>query len=294
MTRRSVKQSLDELLKTLDQYPNPSDKVSKKAQKAYFLANQSNLAQWRRSIRHPRFRKELGQLQQECRNEKDEIAVHEKIKQLFDKWDLPRLTPRLLMNLPPIDQARCTDYLENFLSCFEGNSGPPMGASPVDVLNHLSEDYPEYVVLRVRCHDHPVGELLGIIQDILARTTKKPVSYRRRLDKAKFQFQVFDLAGEAMPFDEIARQLGRSQSTIKSAYVVASKNILGERIQKKKAAIINYEPQTHIRKCPVCKKAKTAEHLCPKTFAYIHQGHKSQKELTGYKETGPKQNSPWS
>ena len=97
-----------------------------------------------------------------------------------------------------------------------------------------------------------------------------------------------------MPFDEIARQLGRSQSTIKSAYVVASKNILGERIQKKKAAIVNYEPQTHIQKCPVCKKAKTLEQLCPKTFAYIHQGHKSQKELTGYKENGPKQDSVWS
>jgi hypothetical protein len=229
-----VKQSLDELLETLDQYPNPSGKVSKKAQKAYFLANQSNLAQWRSRIRHPRFRKELGQLQQECGNEKDEITVHEKIKQVFNKWDLPRLTPDLLMNLPPIDQAKCTQYLDNFLSCFEGNSGPAMGASPVDVLNHLSEDYPEYVELRVRCHDHPVSELLGIIEDILTRATKETVPYRRRLDKAKFQFQVFDLAGEGMTFDDIARQLHRPESTIKSAYLVACISILGEPLKKKK------------------------------------------------------------
>jgi hypothetical protein len=63
-----------------------------------------------------------------------------------------------------------------------------MGASPVDVMNHLSEDYPDYIELRVRCHDHPVSELLGIIEDILTRATKETVPYRRRLDKAKFQF----------------------------------------------------------------------------------------------------------
>jgi hypothetical protein len=101
--RRSVKQSVDELLETLDQYPNPWGKVSKKAQKAYLLANQSNLAQWRCRIRHPRFRKELGQLQRECKGEKDRITAHQRINQLFNKWDLPRLTPNLLMNLPPID-----------------------------------------------------------------------------------------------------------------------------------------------------------------------------------------------
>jgi hypothetical protein len=83
--------------------PNPWGKVSKKAQKAYLLANQSNLAQWRCRIRHPRFRKELGQLQRECKGEKDRITAHQRINQLFNKWDLPRLTPNLLMNLPPID-----------------------------------------------------------------------------------------------------------------------------------------------------------------------------------------------
>jgi hypothetical protein len=61
---------------------------------------------------------------------------------------------------------------------------------------------------------------------------------------------------------------------------------MGESVKKKRATLVNFE-LTHLQKCPICKKAKTARELCPKAYAYIHQDHKYQKELTGYKENGP-------
>lgn len=110
---------------------------------------------------------------------------------------------------------------------------------------------------------------------------------RRRLDRVDFYLTVYDRAESAQTFSAIARALKQRVSTVKSAYLAASRQIFGQetRPSKKALPLTRFDAEAHCQKCAICQKARTPEELCPKALAYANQDRKAQRELTGYDST---------
>ena len=285
---------------------SPCNEMGKKIKKAYVQAGEAAFAHCRFRLRDPQVRKELQQLQSLCReelskNDPDKYMLWERIGQVTDKWSIPRFTENILLNMPPIDDADCTRYLDRVLLVYAEMYGIYMINPPIYVMNHPNQNYLD---LRIVNYDRPVNELLPLIEDAIksARENKKKRKQqgrnisppqRRRLDKVDFQLKVFDMATEGKTFREIARHLRKRESTVKSAYLIACHHIAGKKIDKKrKAFLFHFNAETHLRECPTCKKAEREEQFCPKALAYAGEDYKSQRELTGFNtiaDRAPKQ-----
>lgn len=141
-----------------------------------------------------------------------------------------------------------------------------------------------YLNLRVDL-DHPVEALLPLIEKELGRFSREHrQGRRRRLDTVAFHLGVFDRAEAGETFKAIASNLGKRSSTVKSAFLVARRNIYGSipGPSKGKLPLRDFDPEKHSRDCAVCKTAQTFETMCAKVRKYALQDHKSQRELTGF------------
>src|SRR5262249_25680129 len=118
----------------------------------------------------------------------------------------------------------------------------------------------------------------------LKQTLSKSAKTRRRLDRVDFQISVFDLAQEGHTFNTIARRVSRSESTVKSAYLRASRNVFdldpsrsGAR-RKTALPLGAFDPDDHARAGAVCRLASTFEEMCGPARAFAAQDHVSQRQ----------------
>lgn len=120
-----------------------------------------------------------------------------------------------------------------------------------------------------------------------------PKSSRQRMDKIGFYLRVYDQTETGKSFSEVARTLKRPLSTVKSAFLRISKEILGLRpmdkdsgeggrkdppITRKKTILARFEPESHLMECTTCKEAKTFEDMCAKAQHYALQDYSSLRE----------------
>lgn len=214
-------------------------------------------------------------------------AVYKHIEQMQQKWQFP-LTDSAIRKMPPVDNPRFTKYLDAWLSRYFKRVGLYQ-ISPVEMWREFPYADGRFIDFHLRIdRTHPLSELLPLIGDrlnfILSPIAPQPGrARRRRPDKADFNLKVFDLAfQEQKTFSAIARQLHQRPSTVKSAYLVASRNIFGKPLRKKEALRAAFDPHNHIPNCPTCKIAQRPDKFCPKALAWINQAYKSQRELTGF------------
>ncbi len=124
---------------------------------------------------------------------------------------------------------------------------------------------------------------------------------RKHFQKFDFYLQVFDLVhpspfGEAMSFREASRRLGRSISTLRSAYAAACWMIGATARDSKLLIELEHDCST----CPTCSKAKTADQMCKMFQNHLPQVPRYSRELlqtpdqldrhaasTGYKHHKP-------
>ena len=142
---------------------------------------------------------------------------------------------------------------------------------------------PDHFIITVK-KGYPVDDLLLFI-DRQLRSIYRAKRRRRRTDKAEFQLRVFDLAMEAKTFSEIARELQRRISTVKSAYLVACHKIYGPGKQRKKSLpLVSFDPRNHCQTCPTCQSAQKPTELCSQARLYMAIDTRGQREQTGYTE----------
>ena len=97
---------------------------------------------------------------------------------------------------------------------------------------------------------------------------------RFRPDSTVFQLAVWDEALASRPFKDIAQELRRKVSTVKSAFLVAGKKIYGASSppSKRQAALSGLDKANHVETCQTCKAAQRAEDMCPRARLYAGVG----------------------
>lgn len=246
----------------------------KKGDEATLQAQRAQATRWRYLLRNPDFRndlKRLSSLQGNIRRTKKFLELRETIA---DKWGLLWIPGKAILRSFWLEDTQDIPDLEPF--------GAEWGVdySPVAVTK-LTED--RFLFLRVDLQ-HPVEDLLPLIEKELREVTQSRTITRRRLDKVDYHLQVFKLVVAGHSFPQIAKTLNRRPSTVKSAFLAASRNIFGAaKIPRKKAlALANFDPSTHMKSCPTCQKAKHGKELCTPALLYANQDFKAQRETTGH------------
>jgi hypothetical protein len=121
---------------------------------------------------------------------------------------------------------------------------------------------------------YPVDLLVPLVErELRAKALGYPRG-RARLDQIDFHLKIFDGASEGQTFPEIAARMRRKLSTVKSAYLVASRNIFGPQRgpSKRGAPLKGFDHEGHCQRCPVCVRAKTGQEMCGKARAYARVG----------------------
>lgn len=154
-----------------------------------------------------------------------------------------------------------------------------MSYTPV-VTTELKED--RFLFFRIDL-EHPLEDLLSLIEKELREVYGTRPRRRRRLDRVDFQLRVFDLAEEGKTFSTIAAELQHRPSTIKSAFLVARRNVFGRAgvPSKKRLPLASFDTYEHVVGCPTCQGAQRFEQMCQKARLYANLDTKSQRELTG-------------
>lgn len=208
---------------------------------------------------------------------KVERAIYRRIETLRARWRYP-VQEFVVAAMPPGDVKR-TKYLDKWLIRYFERIGLEE-IRPVEMWREFPFDDGRFIDFHLRIdRTHPVSELLPLIGDkldfILNPITREPSpARRRRSDKADSNLKVFDLASQGQTFSQIAKELHQRPSTIKSAYLVASRNIFGKPLRKKQAPIASFDPHKHTEKCPICPEARRVEELCPQARSYANQDRK--------------------
>jgi hypothetical protein len=112
---------------------------------------------------------------------------------------------------------------------------------------------------------------------------------RRRVDRAIFYLDVFDLVQAGMPFTQVAAKLRRRPTTVKAAYGAAIAQIFkGTRVPRSRSPSKSlaratydwdrFDPSSHYRSCAQCSTAKMAEEMCPPLRQYALQGERGRSE----------------
>lgn len=127
----------------------------------------------------------------------------------------------------------------------------------------------------------PIEGLLPLIQEELREAEalyREGKRKRHRIDKIDFQISVYDTAEEGKSFPEIARALRKRVTTVKSAYLVARRNIFGSDASRPRKSLEDFDAHSHCASCPQCRKAQGVEQMCAKALQYAGRDYKSQRE----------------
>jgi hypothetical protein len=218
---------------------------------------------WHYLVRHPGFRAEV-------RTVRDAFEAHaadreQQRRELVQRWNLQEYPLDLLLH-PKIspDLHRRFHYYDSFAEKelverpvrLSGPESLPASGSSIPTKNKSDS-----IALTVDL-SYPIDVLLPLIHEEL-RTAKMSPSTRKHRDKEFFKLDVFDRALEGFPFYAIAQQFKAKESTVKSAFLVACRNIFGITPVRKKALLGEYIQGHDFEHCPICSKVKTADDLCP-------------------------------
>src|SRR5262249_32633825 len=118
-----------------------------------------------------------------------------------------------------------------------------------------------YLNLRIDL-DHPADTLLPLIERELGRYSRQYRRQRRRLKEAPFNLRVFDLAESGETFKAIFQTVRKPVTTVRSAYLTASRNVFGPGLthSKKTLPLVNFDANAHCETCPTCRKATLPNH----------------------------------
>jgi hypothetical protein len=241
-------------------------------------------ARWRYLVRNPGFRHELKTLNRLWFNPgpAGPPGFHAEREAAVARWNLRDIPIELIERF-------------SFLMAREGYAGLErhrfvdgrieLGSAvftPIVDFRDFTDASRRFLNIRIDT-ENPIEALVAAFE-ATARELLAPAKKKRRLDKTDFYLQVFDLAESGTTFRSIAAKLASKPSTVKSAYLRASRNIFGpERGPSKKSAPHNdIDSATHVAKCPECGKAQKVEELCAKARGWANQDYKSQREATGY------------
>ena len=240
-------------------------------------------ARWRFLLRNPVFQNDMQSLNDRCYGKESATKLTEEDRrEIADKWGLLSIPWEAILYWPgtPVELK---DYplLERFAKTYL-----ILDYSPV-VVTELRDNRFLFLLLDL---NHPIQDLLPLIEQELrqARTDKK--QKRNRLDKAGDQIKVFDLAIEGVSFPKIAKTMGRRVSTVKEMFFSAARNVYGspEPPSKEKQAedrlLFRFDPKTHTETCEICKDAKSFDQFCKAMQHYANQDQVALREITDHRD----------
>ena len=276
-------------------------------------------ARWRYLLRNPAFRAEFQEvLRLHHRDERGMATL--KLRQFLPKWELarlpqevlrPRMHPRFghLASFPEVSVENLQFY-EQLFGDFDESTPFVHPAHP----QHIPEDDDEssnrfeegFLTLTVNVK-YPLDVLLWLVEREIRqqredrqefesqyrRLKQRPRPYKRpRPEKADLYLAVFDRAEQGETFAAIAKAIRQRPSTVKSAFLAASRNIYGlEAAPSKKALpLSDFDANTHTPKCPTCKVANTFDAMCLRAKRFALQDPKGGRELTRFdtvRDTSP-------
>ena len=239
----------------------------------------AQLVTWRYLVRNPNFQSDMRNLRQSMIDGPAGLSEFmSECESVADKWGLLRIPPSAIVYWPGEDlnrdEVRDTEHYGSEFA---------VSYSPV-ASTELRDD--RFLFLRVDL-EQPGDVLLPLFQEELRQQTEKRLRRRRRLDKVNFCLEVFDRAKDGATFLEIAAELNRRPSTVKSAYITAAHNIFGpaRAPTKDRLPLAYFDLTAHVRGCTTCGNAKTAEEMCREARLYVRQDYKAQREITGHDTT---------
>ena len=235
---------------------------------------------WRYLLRNPDFQNDLQSLHKLQRINKGGLEWFNACEEVADKWGLVRIPGEIIIYWPGVP-LEPEDYpaLEQYWSQFDMS----VDYSPV-ASTELRDD--RFLFFRVDLN-HPVQDLLPLIEEELREQTHHRRRKRTRADKVDFHLQVFDMASKGKTFRVIARVLSSRVSTVKSAFLSASSRIFGSDTIPSKDTLAEtrtfagFDKHTHMQKCGICKSAEDPKDFCDAARRYMSQDQVSQRESTG-------------
>jgi hypothetical protein len=190
----------------------------------------------------------------------------------FPVWELRRGRAERRINSKPPFPKLTNETVAEYEKIL-GEAGPPVTAiEDYDGETHLTPQElgdPRTLYLAVDLA-YPQDVLVALMEDELRKAIDRRHQFlatrsgRRRPDKVDFYLQVYDRAHEGQSFGTIAKTLGKSGSTVRTAFAVAARNIFGPREPPSKREVVTagFKAEGHIEKCPVCKLATIPEQFC--------------------------------
>jgi len=258
----------------------------KRSSYAEAKAQKAQEASWKYLVRNPAFMKDLTRLHKSYlryqRKPKPEYVydAHAEMqwlrwkRRVCDKYGIRYIPSGIVPHLLNMDLAALESW----------GADPDISYTPVS-LGQLKEN--RFLFFRVDL-DHPVDDLLPLIEEQLRNFYRDRPKRRRRVDKVDFNCKVYDLAKEGKKFSEIAATLNKRLSTVKSAYLTASRHIflLSEPPTKKELPLIDFDPHRHCQSCAICQKAQTFDSMCEKSRLFADRDSKAQRATLGHDTSG--------
>ena len=239
-------------------------------------AAKAQAGQWSYLVRSVAFLNDIKQLHHRFfRRKRVSIKSWENSRtRVADKYGLLRIPAEVIANYPFLD-AKALEYY----GVEWGISYSPVAA--VEVI----ED--RFLLIRVDLY-HPVDDVMPLIEEELRNIYHRRPKRRRRFDKVQFNCTVYDLAKAGKKFSEIATCLDKSVSTVKSAYLVATRHIFsfGQCPRKKDLPIVAFDSHRHCQSCIVCRKAQSVEEMCSEARVFANLESRALREKTGLDVTG--------
>jgi hypothetical protein len=152
----------------------------KRSSQAEAKAKKAQEAQWMYLCRNPDFLKDLQDLHQLVTKEQYNLKKFlDSRERVADKYGLLRV-PSVIANLAAMDRSALESYGTEFLVSY----------TPV-TLGELKEG--RFLFFRIDLN-HPVDDLLPLIEEQLRDIYRHRPKRRRRLDRVQFNCKVYDLA----------------------------------------------------------------------------------------------------
>jgi hypothetical protein len=140
---------------------------------------------------------------------------------------------------------------------------------------------------------YPRDILIERVEKEISKAMSQSRKVRRRWNKFDYYFQVYDSAMAGETFTTISRTLKKRVSTVKSAFLAIGKMIYfcdrpglarsdahrESTLPKKKTLVLmNFDSDTHISRCEICKKALAVSQMCRVSKIFASQEYRSRDQ----------------
>jgi hypothetical protein len=129
---------------------------------------------------------------------------------------------------------------------------------------------PELVGLVPVYGDTTKEDMLRLWPAIESVKRQRSPTRRNRPNQHAVRLQVWDIYQQSRNFVQVARHLHMNESTVKSVYAMASRDILGAPDHRGRRQRLASKAMSahHCERCSTCRQAQTFEELCPQARAY--------------------------